>query len=138
MTLLLGALLLGVVKADDEEEYLCIKPDGDEVEIKNGTCLFTTEENAGAEKIELEDQHLVGVIVGFTALGLFWLFTFVNIIIDEIRRHSKYNKNLVDDHAEMERLGMDIAAIDAEYKKLRSGKAKVDEEEEEDAAGKAS
>ena len=37
-----------------------------------------------------------GIIIGIGALGVFWLFVLGMIIVDESRRHTRYNQELAD------------------------------------------
>ena len=56
-----------------------------------------------------------GIIVGGVLIVVFWFYTAISIIADEIKRHKDYDQQLEDDRREIQRLNLDQAAIDTEY-----------------------
>ncbi len=93
--------------------------------VENGTCFFTPDDIHNEP--ELKGTHIIGTVLGFSVLAIFWVFTFFMIVCDELKRHRKYSNNLADASKELERLGLDPAVVDEEFKNL--GKAKKEEDE---------
>ena len=68
---------------------------------------------------------MAGLVVGFLALGVFWIITLGMIIQDEIKRHKEYNKMYADQVATMKReYRYDFADKDNmdKYKKWKASK----------------
>lgn len=39
-----------------------------------------------------------GLVIGFTSLGIFLLYTIVRIVLDEVQRHAKYKQEVLEDY----------------------------------------
>ena len=78
---------------------------------------------------ELTGSSLVGVIVGFTLMGIFWFFTVISIIIDEKNRHRDFNDLLTKDVQTMQQLNMSKENVDEEYRQKNAKKPVVAEED---------
>lgn len=76
---------------------------------------------------EFDNVAKGGIAAGYFVFGIFLIFAWVRIWVDEGQRHSQHNKDLRDDISEMRRLGCDIPRIDAEYEALFKKKKKVAE-----------
>jgi hypothetical protein len=84
------ACCLLVAANASESELLFQGRDLQEV-VKPRTLFFT---EIPKPEVWLSSQSTTGLILGFVSLGIFLVFTMVKIILDEYKRHTKYQQDV--------------------------------------------
>ena len=85
----------------------------------------------------METRAMVGLVLGYGALGIFLLFTIIKIIIDERKRHTRYATEVKNAYntlmTRLDQTDEDIDKLNREFveQEKRGGKPK---EEDDDAA----
>lgn len=49
-------------------------------------------------ELYLSGRATAGLVIGFTSLGIFLLYTIVRIVLDEVQRHTKYKAEVLEDY----------------------------------------
>jgi len=90
--LLATALLISVASAD-----------------LSGKIIFA--DDSTNEYREMGTTSKVGMILGFSVVGIFFIYTMVMMAIDEVQRHKDYSKKLVENEQEMRELEINIEEV---------------------------